>query len=571
VLGEVALRLRRWLNPLWALVLALLMLGPALGRGYVLSYDMVWVPDLALRPDFLGVGSGLPRAVPSDAVVAIVDELIPGMLLQKLVLVGMLFLGGLGVTRLVDRGSMTAGLVATSVYQWNPFVAERLVLGHWPVLVGYAAAPWVVHAARTWRETGRMPRRLWWLVPLGSLSASAGVATAVCLLAFLVSGSLRRVGAALALVAAGNAPWLVSGLLHAGSAATDAGGAAAFALHGEGSVPGPLAMLSLGGVWNNEVVPSSREGVAGWMAAVLVAGMLVLGMRLWHETTARRDVLGYLICAAVGVGVAMLGLASPAGAAWVFAHVPGTGLFRDGSRLLGLAALGLAVLAGSLAGRAARRLPEGSRPAGVLALVLLPVALLPDASFGVSGRLVAVDFPADFSHARTLLAEASADSPGDVLVLPLTSYRQPAWNDSHKVLDPGGRYLTPDYVAADDLYVSGVRIAGEDHRVADAAAALASATPEARSTALARLGIAFVVTERGAPAPEVAGRSVHQGELLSVQRLEGVSPRAVPWSWKIAMVCAWSLFAGSFAAGLGSGLVRRSHRARSAGNRSHSV
>ena len=39
----------------WAVLLAVLLLGPALGPGYVLSYDMVWVPDLALA-------AGLPRA-----------------------------------------------------------------------------------------------------------------------------------------------------------------------------------------------------------------------------------------------------------------------------------------------------------------------------------------------------------------------------------------------------------------------------------------------------------------------------------------------------------------------------
>lgn len=543
---------------LWSAGLALLLLGPALASGYVLSYDMVWVPQLALRPDMLGVGSALPRAVPSDAVVAILDNLVPGMVLQKLVLVAMLSLGGVGVMLLVDGGSMAARLVATTVYEWNAFVAERLVLGHWPILVGYAAAPWVVHAACAWRETRRMPRRLWLLVPIGSLSASAGVATAVCLLAFLAGRDLRRVGAAVALVAAANAPWVVSGLLHAGSAVTDAAGAATFALHGEGSMPAPVAMLSLGGIWNDEVVPSSRKGAAGWAAGVLVIVLLVGGMRLWRGATARRNAIGYAVCAAVGVSVALLGWALPGPAAWIFAHVPGTGLFRDGSRLLGLASLGLAVLAGGLAGRAVRRLAAAAQPASVLALVLLPLALLPDASFGVSGRLAAVDFPADYAQARAALAKAAAKVSGDVVVLPLSSYRQPSWNDGHKVLDPVGRYLTPDYVAGDDLYVSGVRLAGEDRRVADAMAALAEPTPTARGQALARLGIAFVVTERDLPAaPEVAGVSVHQGDLLSVQRLEGSVERPVPLRWRIAMVSAWSLFLGCFAAGLGTALTRR--------------
>jgi hypothetical protein len=91
---------------LWALVLALLILWPVLGRGYVLSYDMVWVPDLALRPDFLGLGSALPRAVPSDAVVSVLDEVVPGILLQKVVLVGGLVLGGIGAVHLAPEESL---------------------------------------------------------------------------------------------------------------------------------------------------------------------------------------------------------------------------------------------------------------------------------------------------------------------------------------------------------------------------------------------------------------------------------------------------------------------------------
>src|SRR3954452_15612941 len=151
---------RRVVPVLWSVILAAVALGPALGAGYVLSYDMVWVPDLALRPDILGVGSGLPRAVRSDTVVAVLDEIVPGMLLQKVVLLGDLAGGGLGILRLAPRESLTGQLVAVGFYQWNPFVAERLVLGHWPLLVGYAVLPWLVLAAREWRTTGVLPWRL---------------------------------------------------------------------------------------------------------------------------------------------------------------------------------------------------------------------------------------------------------------------------------------------------------------------------------------------------------------------------------------------------------------------------
>ena len=48
------------------------------------------LPDL--RADTLGLGSALPRAVPSDAVVAVLDDVVPAVLLQKLVPPGAPFL-----------------------------------------------------------------------------------------------------------------------------------------------------------------------------------------------------------------------------------------------------------------------------------------------------------------------------------------------------------------------------------------------------------------------------------------------------------------------------------------------
>ena len=167
---------------LWSLGLGVLLLGPALGTGYVLSYDMVWVPDLALRPDLLGVGSALPRAVPSDAVVAVLDQVVPGWVLQKVVLLAPLVAGGLGVARLLDGVGLAGRLTAISVYQWSPFVVERLLIGHWPVLIGYGVLPWVLLLAARWRRSGRVPPALLGVVVLGSLSVSAGLVTAAAVL-----------------------------------------------------------------------------------------------------------------------------------------------------------------------------------------------------------------------------------------------------------------------------------------------------------------------------------------------------------------------------------------------------
>ena len=553
--------------PLWSAVLAVLLLGPALAPGYVLSYDMVWVPDLVLRADVLGVGSGLPRAVPSDAVVAVLDEVLPAVLLQKVVLLGALVGGGLGVDRLLRDLSLPARLAAVTLWQWNPLVVERLVLGHWPVLVGYAVLPWVVVAASAWRRGGTCP---WWLLvllPLGSLSVSAGLATSLTLLVVLGRRSL----AAAALVLAAQAPWLVSGLLHAGSAATDESGAGLFALSDEGWLPGPLAALALGGTWNAEVVPDSRGGllaVVGLLVLVLLAG---LGLR--HAL--RADGADG---AADGDGVRLAPLAVLWSTGWVLAVltwlvpgllgavgavVPGAGVLRDGSRLLVLCAPLLVVLVAlgvqALVDRAAALAPV-ARVALAAAAVLWPVTVLPDAALGAAGRLHAVDYPPAYDAAR----EALGDAPGDVAVLPTTSYRQPAWNEGTKVLDPLGRYLLPVPVTSDDLVVDDVTVPGEDPRAREVREALAAPDPAARAEALGALGVGSVAADTTAPGelPDVAGTAVLDDGGLRVVVLPEVDEQDPPRGWVAAMTAGWAAYVGCLLLGATTGLRRAIGRMR---------
>ena len=229
---------------------------------------------------------------------------------------------------------------------------------------------------------------------------------------------------------------------------------------------------------------------------------------------------------------------------WLVAHVPGFGLLRDGSRLLSLSAVAVAVVAGYGASTLVRRLPGAARPGTLIALVLVPLALMPDAAFGVAGRLQAVDYPDDLLAARDVVAQAhDGGAPGDVLLLPMSSYRQPSWNHDHKVLDPVGRLLPLDYVASDDLFVDGVRIAGEDKRARAAAAALRAPTAEQRAAGLSALGVGFVVTERDAGrSPTVAGRTLLDRPTVLVQRLEDAREQTTSAWWIVAMMVAWTLF-----------------------------
>ncbi len=505
----------------WAGALTLLLLGPALGRGFVLTYDMVFVPQLGMRPEFWGLGSGVPRAVPSDAVVALLDTLVPGMVLQKLVLVGALLGAAEGALRLVGT-STAARLTAVSVCLWNPFTVERLWMGHWTVLVGYAVLPWLALAGRQLRSTGRLPVAVA-LLPLGSLSASAGLVSALVLLVtgWPTGGRPRRVRAwLLGLALAANAPWLVSGALHAGSL----GGAARtdlFGLHREGSVPGPLAALTLGGIWNADVVPDSRTGVVGWVSLLVFAVLAALGARAWWRRAGRSEGRRVLLLAASGYAVALLTWLAPGGVDWLAARVPGAGVVRDGTRMLGLCLpLWVGILAAGAETLTRLVAVPPARVGAVVTCCLLPLALLPEAAWGISGRLAPSAYPSAWTEARTVVAPGH----GDVLVLPFSSYRAPVWNHGRTVIDPLGRFLRPDFLVNDELVVSGQVVASQDPRVARVRRALRLHDPTARAAALARLGVGWVAVERETGAgeqPRVAGTVVLDRAELGVVRLAG--------------------------------------------------
>jgi hypothetical protein len=176
--------------------LGLLALGPGLGRGFLLSYDMVAVPRQPFGAAMFGLSGGPARAVPSDAVLAALSRVIPADLAQKALLLAIFTLACAGAAALLPGEPWFARLAAGVFYTWNPFVAERLLVGQWALLLGYAGLPWVLRAAQAlgsgppWRATGRLA--------LALLPAAAGgfaamtISALVALPAAAFSAARRR-------------------------------------------------------------------------------------------------------------------------------------------------------------------------------------------------------------------------------------------------------------------------------------------------------------------------------------------------------------------------------------------
>ncbi|WP_206024895.1 hypothetical protein [Micromonospora zingiberis] len=474
-----------WVPHLVAVAVTAVVLAPLARPGYVLRYDMLFVPSQALSWEVIAPATALPRAVPQDAVVALANQLVPGWLLQRLVLVAILYFAALGAARLVPTRRTAVRVVAALGYAWTPYLAERLLIGQWGLLVAYAALPWLVRAALGVRagERGAL-RRLLLAAAVSAITPTGGLLALVTVAALMIGrypGAARSASAATGVTLLLNAPWLVAGFTSAGDGRSDPAGVAAFAARAE-NWAGPLvALAGTGGIWSGQATPASRAGLLVPLATVLLLAIAGCGVpmlrRRWPGPLVGRLGLlavGSWLVAALGVlpgAVALLG--------WLVANVPGAGLLRDGQKLLVPYALMLAITVALGAERLAELLTARfDVPTGRVLLVgaaLLPVAVLPDLAYGGAGRLRPVAWPADWATVARLVDER----PGEVVSLPFQEYQSYAWNAGQVVIDPAPRYLGVPVLIDDTLRVDGTAVAGEDPRAARVRELLAAGEPVA--------------------------------------------------------------------------------------------
>ena len=298
---------------------------------------MLFVP----REPFPAALPGLApaRAVPSDLVVATMSRILPADILQKLVLLAIFVLACSGAAALLAREPLLARLAAGIFYAWNPYVGERLIIGHWALLLGYAALPWVLRAVLapdldSRRGAARLALALLPAV-VGGFAALA-ITALVAIPAALFTRNPRRAALVLAMLAAGSLPWFIPSLLH--QVYVDPASVAAFAARADTPFGSIGSLLMLGGAWNAQTVPEAYGGPwsALWLAAVIVAlAAYLLLARSQHRWP------GLGVAAAAGLAIAALGVTAPGRdllrsliAAW-----PGFAVLRDAQQFIAPLAL----------------------------------------------------------------------------------------------------------------------------------------------------------------------------------------------------------------------------------------
>jgi hypothetical protein len=511
---------RRWPEYVATVGVSVVVLGPLyLGSGIALRGDMVFTPDQPWKRAWLGLDGSVPRAVPMDAVVSVLDDVLPGAVLQRLLLTAAFLAGGLGIARLVGRMHATARVAAVLVYLWNPWVHERLAIGQWAMVLAYGLLPWVALAAARAREgsAGGWPATALLLVISAVCAPSAGLLAMLVGVAVVASGGgSRRVLRLLAVAAVANLPWVLPALLgptiHESGAQFDD-----FAARGESSL-GPLAsLLSMGGIWKTSIVPPEREQTVVVGVAALLALAFAAAFRYAGPALGRRTATGVAAAGACCLLLAFLPAVGPVSDALgsLASDVPALGLLRDSHRYLAPFGLVLAVGAAALVDRLVapgHRDPAGRRAIAAVVLIA-PVVLLPSMTWGLAGALRPASYPGDWARVATEVGRADSAT----VVLPWTgSYRGFAWNAHRAVLDPAPRFLPGDVLIDDRHFLTGNVLPGEDPFLLRIGSALRTGDPAA---SLRALGVRWVLVERenGVSAADVpVGRVAFEGRWLEL-------------------------------------------------------
>ena len=541
----------RCVLPGYALALAFSVAGPLLAPGYLLLRDAVSTPRSYLSDSALGLGGTAPRAVPQDFAIAALSSVVDGGVVVKALLILALALAGWGAARLAAQIVGEAGLpgqfIAATVAIWNPYVAERLLQGHWSLLLAYGCLPWVAAAVLRLR-TGPPAAADWaalvgWTALAGLTPTGLILAAVVGLACASVPGTgvarLRCATAVTAIAVLAASPWLLASSLGAALGNAQSAGVAPFAARAEPGLGTVGTLAGLGGLWNIEALPATRTTLFALVATIVLLTVVILGVAALRRSPTARPLLllaavSVLVPAAMATGPGLSLLRAIVDAA------AGLAVLRDGQKWVALAMPGYAVAAAASVLTMRHRI----RPvAWAVPCCVALIAVLPDLAWGVGGKVRPVHYPPAWER---VAAHINAD-PQPVLVLPAESMRRFGWSGAAPVLDPLPRWVRAEVLSSGDLLVGGRTVPGEGDRARAVQQLLLSGADPAL---LAQAGIGWVVIETGTPGTTGSAERtlrglplIYRDGDLALYRASGASPGAAPGK-RAAMIGAHLLWAG---------------------------
>lgn len=466
----------------WGVLLGLGVSFPILGSGFLLLLDWVTGSHTPLVPtQALGLNGGLTAGLPFTLAIDLLVELF-GAAGTWLPLLVFFPLAAWGMSRLVG-GSLIRQLAAATLYCVNPFVFQRVFVGHFGLLLGYALLPLATSSALRFFQSGKWwaPIPAFWWAVMTALSPHYAWIYGVVLVAVWIFHHPHILSVSMGGVAVCTAFAVLSAYLFLPHTATQLpsthGTSELLDLYrtsGDSRLGLFPNVLGLYGFWRLGPGPQLPKDVfTGWpfvlLAILVVAGVgAAVQLRRRAEDHAvdtapgqpcgRWDAGSILLIGTAGYFLA-LGDQGPTGPLfrWAYFHIPFFSIMEEPQKFLVLTALAYAVLFGWGVDHLARRARSpgsvegprsGWRTVGSLALaVVLPLAYTPTMFDGLAGQLTQSHYPASWEAADRLMGAG----PGQVLFLPWHLYLSFPFTEGRVIADPAATSFRRTVISGDNI------------------------------------------------------------------------------------------------------------------------
>jgi len=494
-------------------VIGLGVCAPLLGGNRVFLLDWSVGPHVAVAtPAALGLNGGLTAGIVGSVVLALLNHVLGGASTWLPLLV-FFPIATVGAGRLAGRSSWSR-VAAGILYAVNPFVFNRLYVGHLPLLIGYALLPFATAAAvRSLSSSAiRWPVTALWWAGLTSLSPHFAwiyglVVVGVAIVAVWTGQQLARRIAAWFTTCVGvfalTSMYII--LPHGATNLPTQVGSVSLSLYRTTGDPhlGLFAnVLSLYGFWRTGPGPElPKDVILGW-PFIMFAILLIVAVGLWSalrmswsrgdgmddsDLSTREDIssasrpftkvsshndvdAGHsqhveqrrLAILLVLVGVAgyflALGNQGPTGGLflWAYDHVPFFALMREPQKFLMLLALAYAVFFGWGVERLLQIYISPSRVRSVataaLVGVVLPLSYTVTIFNGLDGQITTSPLPASYQQADTIMGLGV----GNILFLPWHIYMEYPFTNGRVVANVAPTSFRRNVISGDNVEANNV-------------------------------------------------------------------------------------------------------------------
>lgn len=451
-------------------VLALAIIAPLLLPGYILTLDLVFTPHFSWPAE-------LTNAYLIEALLWLLHIVLPGDVIEKLILLLILVLSGVGMHRIILRFGPLKN-VPPAIWRWaayfagvfymiNPFIYSRFMAGQWMVLMGYALLPFFVSSLLKLLAkpcVGQAIKTALWTAGIMMISLHhAG--TLMILEATIIGVGLWRYrgmmqkqlakyatfGIIVSLVV--SSFWWIPTVLRlngVGRAIVDFNQADVVAFATGGGSMGAIGdVIRLQGFWVEAqklfVMPQSVMPLWGIIVVVLWVLVIIGAVQAWRYHRLAFAITG------VSLLVGIILAATPT-ISWLAGIAPIFSAYREPHKFVNLVVLGYAILgAFGLAYVAAwveKRKGEVASQVAIFACLLLPIIITPTMFWGFAGQLFPRQYPSEWYALNNTLSEKT-------LFLPWHQYMKYEFS-GRIIASPIEKFFAAPIIASDDPEFRGV-------------------------------------------------------------------------------------------------------------------